>query len=271
MAVLISRLGGGIRPHVTKVIAGLVCQYGTGKTGVKPLAMRTMMELMTHLSPSLVLRYLLTYLAHDNIGIKVDVLNTLIMTLLTFKNHNFDFVSLTLDIAESFNDSRARVGYTAVEACAVMVSLAGKEAIIQALLDKDVDPDTIKHLEARFSDHSLPQLSSDGTVEHIISLSRAASPGPALHSLLSGSLPPFHLLPLGITSTRKEGSMTPTLPNEDPSYSRRVGEMRSSAPGSPSRRTRSLPWEKEKGFVQPLPSRRVSADVSNGMLLLIFI
>lgn len=148
--------------------------------------MGVMMKLMQIVTPKPVLGYLLKQLNHKKWRVRAEVVDLITAALLKFSDFNFEYPKLVNSMSKLLADTNERVRHVTGESFALMNSQMGagqvrcdsetcyREAVkvtwpvlqLVKVLQTKVDKLTLSSLRKRFAEATLPQLGSNGLVEH---------------------------------------------------------------------------------------------------------
>ena len=185
---IIDLAGPRMQPIVPKLTEALVMKFVDNKIIIRQTCHSLLLKLMEISYPSYVYESMLPSITHENPRVREEIVNSLIAGLLTFPNHEVEMSFLASNLIAALNDTKAKVKYVAVEACAVLASRGNQSALINIFKEYGLDKETIELLTLRFADFSLPHLGPDGCVEHLISKTTAPTPSFGLYSDPSGHM-----------------------------------------------------------------------------------
>ncbi|RKO84155.1 armadillo-type protein, partial [Blyttiomyces helicus] len=264
---MVAKLGSAFRPGLPAMIASLVNKFADNKIVIRQAAMKIIVQLMYIVTPKPVITHCLHHFSHDNQRVREEIVNVVTTALLTFTEYNWEFPLLVADLLTALRDVKAKVKYVTVEAYSIIAWMITPERILRLLREYGVEEETLQLLQLRFSDPTIPQLNSEGLVEHIISRSNTGTPRPpssvpTAAEALSGTQPgsqfrsPSKSAP---TALRRSGELGPPAgrPPEPVSgsegqsiaegdESRRFWSASAARGGAPGIiRTTKMPWERD--------------------------
>lgn len=174
IALLVAKLGVGIRPVLKPLLLALSNKLGDNKIVIRQENMKVLMQLMQILSPKAVLSVLTTNLQHRNSRVREETVNVFIAALLTFPSSDFNLPELTNAIAPALVDSKRRVRQAALEAFAVIAQAMGPgriQPVVSAVdaIELTMGGDGVMAaITARLARRQLPRLNRDGLVEYAV-------------------------------------------------------------------------------------------------------
>ncbi|KAJ3292992.1 hypothetical protein HK104_004837 [Borealophlyctis nickersoniae] len=258
----VAKVGPGVIPHLHTILTSLISSFSDNKFIIRQAVMKIIVQLMYIATPKPVLAICLHHLSHDNQRIREEIVNVVTTALLTFPEFDWELPLLVADLLSGLRDPKAKVKYVTVEAYSVIACMISPERILRMLRDYGVEDETLQLLQIRFSDSTVPQLNSDGLLEHLISRSNTGTPRPpsSIPVETPGASPSSH----GAVSGRSPVKSAPTANGRTNSSQTQAGlasAMDHSA-GTPNSnhtarhssategrpgilRTSKLPWEKE--------------------------
>ncbi|XP_064623563.1 TOG array regulator of axonemal microtubules protein 1-like isoform X2 [Lineus longissimus] len=262
LALLVSKLNLGVKPHLRHMITVLTKRMGDNKIVVRQAIMKVVMQLMQILSPSPVLTVICENLSHRNSRVRQEAVNIVIASLLTFPSVDFDLADLCMTVAPALVDAKRQVRQAALECFAVLAQAmgAGKLApLIQAVdsVELSVGGDGVMAaVQARLARRQLPRLNADGLVDYATPTPSSATTRGA-SNVPQGADTEWILLASGGTgSARSMRSETIELEQVTNSARSTPGGLSHEAPGKgPSPRRfysagrggkSKLPWEDEE-------------------------
>ena len=172
LGILVEKFQSNIDPHLKPFVAALTKRMGENKIVIRQIIIKVVMQLMQNLGPKQVLSVICENLSHRNVRVRVETLNIIIASLLTFPSYSFDLGTLCQTIAPTLVDQKRQVRQACLECFAVLASDmgAGKlKPLVQAVdsVELSFEGDgAMGAVQARLARRQLPRLNGDGLVDY---------------------------------------------------------------------------------------------------------
>eukprot|EP00003_Mantamonas_plastica_P019248 TRINITY_DN3154_c0_g1_i1.p1 TRINITY_DN3154_c0_g1~~TRINITY_DN3154_c0_g1_i1.p1 ORF type:complete len:1701 (-),score=599.48 TRINITY_DN3154_c0_g1_i1:9-4373(-) len=170
---LVELFQSSIHPYLNDFVPHLIEKLGDNKVIIRQANMQLFYSLMDHLTPNPIMNYLLGALSHENAYVREDVINIIIMSMLTFPDNQFDYEQLVESLDAALIDDKPKVKLVAIEAFAVIYDAVGDTIYDMASF---MSMDTMSVLTTRFGLPLLPTVDPEtGLVEHSFIKQRSSS------------------------------------------------------------------------------------------------
>ncbi|KAH6585747.1 hypothetical protein BASA61_006730 [Batrachochytrium salamandrivorans] len=214
-------VGEAFQSRVPKLSTALVNKLADNSAVIRHTSGKVLILLMQATLPELVYNTVLVYISNANPRIREEMINVLTISLLAIPDQVVDVHFLARFLAPAVKDTKAKVRYVAVEACAVLAHRMGSSEVLSALKSHGLDVDIIQMLQVRFLNTNLPSLTGNGTLEHLIS-------PPQFGVSKSVSLPqpiPLKAVAFRITATHSQQGIHKASPKRIPMLIYRVKSL----------------------------------------------
>lgn len=167
LGVIVEKFEGDMQSSLRGIVPPLIDKLGDNKIVVRQAIMKVFKTLMLHVDPEPIVDTLLANFDSKNARIREEVVNILIVTLITAIDHDFDFPRVVASLCGLLCDKKPKVTDAASDALAVICARIGLETMNGFLTPALVDEDMFHILQERFSRRELPKLSAEGIVLHV--------------------------------------------------------------------------------------------------------
>uniref|UniRef100_A0A8C5N5T4 TOG domain-containing protein n=1 Tax=Gouania willdenowi TaxID=441366 RepID=A0A8C5N5T4_GOUWI len=170
--LLVQKLDTCANRYFERIILVSLKALGDPRTITKNEYLNVFRQLMKTVPPQRVLDLVIGYLKHKNPWVREDVLNVIMVAILSHPEIEFDIPKLCSEVAPCLVDNKRKVRHFAFELFALFDHCLGsgqKLPFINAVekVEKNEDAEGLMAaVEARRARHALPKLSSDGTLEY---------------------------------------------------------------------------------------------------------
>ncbi|XP_028306250.1 TOG array regulator of axonemal microtubules protein 1-like isoform X2 [Gouania willdenowi] len=170
--LLVQKLDTCANRYFERIILVALKALGDPRTITRNEYLNVFRQLMKTVPPQSVLDLVIGYLKHKNPRVREDVLNVIMVAILSHPEIEFDIPKLCSEVAPCLVDNKRKVRHFAFELFALFDHCLGsgrKLPFINAVekVEKNEDAEGLMAaVEARRVRHALPKLSSDGTLEY---------------------------------------------------------------------------------------------------------
>nr|XP_019964582.1 PREDICTED: crescerin-1-like [Paralichthys olivaceus] len=176
--ILIQRLDTSVEKYFKLLLLVAFKALGDARTITRVEYMKAFQRLMKTVAPQQVLDHLVSKLKHKNSRVREDVLNIIMVAMLTHPRRDFNIPKLCHEVAPYLADSKKKVRHAALELFAVFDSCldTGKKQLLMKAVDMvELNGDAeglMAAVQARRARHLLPKLSSEGILEYGLVVSK---------------------------------------------------------------------------------------------------
>ncbi|XP_034015371.1 TOG array regulator of axonemal microtubules protein 1 [Thalassophryne amazonica] len=170
--LLIQKLDCDVDRYLTEIVLVALKALGDTCTVTRTECTNVFQQLMKNIGPQQVLDHVICSLKHKNSRVREDVLNIIIVAMLTHPKNAFNIPKLCFEVAPYLADSKRTVRHAALELFAIFdycLEPGKKQPLTKAVdmveLSEDVEG-LMAAVQARRARRVLPRLSSVGTVEY---------------------------------------------------------------------------------------------------------
>lgn len=170
--VLIQKLDTGVDKYFKQIVLVALKALGDTRTVTRNEYMNVFRQLMKTVAPQQILDLVIGNLKHKNSRVREDVLNIIMVAMLTLPRKDFNIPKLCFEVAPYLADSKRKVRHAALELFAVFdccLDTGKKQPLMKAVDMVELNEDAeglMAAVQARRARHILPKLSSEGIVEY---------------------------------------------------------------------------------------------------------
>lgn len=178
--ILIKKLETNVEKYFKQIISVALKALGDTRMVTRNEYMNVFRHLMKTVAPQQILDLITGNLKHKNSRVREDVLNIIIVAMLTHPRNDFNVPKLCLEVAPCLADRKRKVRHATLELFAVFDSCLDtgkKQPLMKAVDMVELNEDAeglMAALQARRARHVLPKLSSEGIVEYGLVLPKPA-------------------------------------------------------------------------------------------------
>eukprot|EP01052_Picozoa_sp_SAG31_P005891 SAG31_NODE_266_length_18815_cov_17.009243_11_plen_198_part_00 len=153
LGMLVEKFGAHMEGSLHIVVPPLIDKLGDNKIVVRQAIMKVFKALIQFVNPDPILVLLLARIADKNARVREEVINTVIVVLMTNSEHAYQFQKIVAALGTVLYDSKPKVRDAAQDALAVISELIGSEAACKLLSFANIDDEVFFELQERFSRH----------------------------------------------------------------------------------------------------------------------
>ncbi|OAF68808.1 hypothetical protein A3Q56_03438 [Intoshia linei] len=177
--IIVRRLGSKLKRHFQKLTKIVLSKVGSSKHQlIKQNVASSLVELL-RCSPKLVMEELLCLLYYDDLKIRQECINLVIIGLLRFPSTHFDLERICYHIIPSLNDSKRNVRQATLECITILNMCMGNSGLMTIKENiKSMGFETgsvvvtlMEAVHARLSRRQCPRINSNGLVEYALDIS----------------------------------------------------------------------------------------------------
>ncbi|XP_044021433.1 TOG array regulator of axonemal microtubules protein 1 isoform X2 [Siniperca chuatsi] len=170
--LLIQKLDIGVDKYFKQIVFVALKALGDTRTITRNEYMNVFRQMMKTVAPQQILDHIIGNLKHKNSRVREDVLNIIMVAMLTHPRKDFNIPKLCFEVAPYLADSKKKVRHAALELFAVFdycLDTGKRQPLMKAVDMVELNEDAeglMAAVQARRARHVLPKLSSEGIVEY---------------------------------------------------------------------------------------------------------
>ena len=195
---IVHRAKTSILKHLSSIITPLIDKLMDSKVVVRQSANLVFRALLEEVGPQAVLPKLTPHTSHFAWRVREELVNVHITAMLIMPPSSFDWPSTAGFLHALLDDARERVRVATLEAFAVLASKVTESRLANILMAIDCSPAVQTCIKERAQTPSLPSLSDEGLVLHVVDLDSLSGNGTSTPCLPRTPTSSYGRLPFGI-------------------------------------------------------------------------